>query len=943
MDIPRFPPSTPSSPTNQCGSGGLGDLRNISRRGWSKSADDLSRISPSSFTPTKPSFQDRIVEYRSRSGSNASAASPSSPISQPNVINGRHPFPTVGSESPSSSPPRSATLPTLAISVSSPEEDGPLARTASPTHVHTRSHSFTPKLHSKLAPRHPPPPSPQRTNSNDREQEPRATEKMFGIPAKPAFGFGFGGPNPKSPSEVAAPNNRVTTLLPPPTIIEPGQHLEEPESMDPKRSSQIVFHSGFVNRLADVPANLNQGHLHLSKGWKPFKLELKGSKLYFYKPPSDRAASIKDLFPTTLVPPSEEDDEEHITESSTPVDDVDPGSARQRKVRDDGQTGTMSRKKRAYWGRRTHPDLIRNAATGVIEKGTFEALVHEAVFATTFFSEGGSEDRQEQKMIWHDFASSVVLSIPAIMGQQMFEAEFLRCCSYLVTGAEEAVQEEEKSRVAWLANEYLRYHGHPADTTGWAEWKKDTIPDATLSAEETTFAMSGLTYSASTQAVFQCSPHLGAASPNVNTFSPRPEDGTKMISLLDALFSTQYLDSRQGGRPALVPSNRYPWTALYEEGLTRDVLFHLDPHLIAKSLMLFHRSVLEQCPDNITAEFVMGSETLSSEEQEKALASTSFSASLHLFGSDDCPHWLTKLLLLQILGSDTSSGQHYPSSPGNQQIASPGRKSEDRGPQTSRTHSRSEVISVWAKVGELCRAGGDECSWRAIIAALCSRPIARLDKVWKRVDPQAVAAIESWVHVAADGESITVSEPQTTPWGGDVKQKMNEELSQARGEEGSTMIQMEGLGKAKTSFESFRSSFLLCPRRIQVSEHEISDDVRRMVVFWREMAAEGGGTGSTAVKFQRCVMPPSYRLPQLIVCVEWSSSCHCHWLLNHVERAYLSLTFGLDRHQHPRRHTPLSSLSCSPIPFQPLPLWIDPNSSGVALTVMLRICNICEV
>ena len=86
-------------------------------------------------------------------------------------------------------------------------------------------------------------------------------------------------------------------------------------------------------------------------------------------------------------------------------------------------------------------------------------------------------------------------------------------------------------------------------------------------------------------------------------------------------------------------------------------------------------------------------------------------------------------------------------------LCSPGCRSEDRrgggAGQTSRTHSRSELISVWARVGELCRLAGDETSWRAIFAALCSRPIACLDKAWKRVNPQALAVIESWAHMPA--------------------------------------------------------------------------------------------------------------------------------------------------------------------------------------------------
>ncbi|KAG6844129.1 hypothetical protein C0991_004283, partial [Blastosporella zonata] len=60
-----------------------------------------------------------------------------------------------------------------------------------------------------------------------------------------------------------------------------------------------------------------------------------------------------------------------------------------------------------------------------------------------------------------------------------------------------------------------------------------------------------------------------------------------------------------------------------------------------------------------------------------------------------------------------------------QALTLPGRKSEDvfrtlantananlqpsLPPSIARTHSRTEVISVWARVGELCRLAGDEC------------------------------------------------------------------------------------------------------------------------------------------------------------------------------------------------------------------------------------------
>ncbi|KAF8161574.1 hypothetical protein B0H34DRAFT_701542 [Crassisporium funariophilum] len=857
VELSRFhAPSTPSSPTTQnSGGAGLGDLRNISRRGWSKSADDLSKVSPSQFSPVKGSFQERVAEYRNRSGSNASGVSPSSPTSPPSVLNGRLPFPSVSTTPPSSSPPRSATLPSLSISVSAPVlDDGPIPRTTSPTHVHTRSHSFTPKLPSKLAtPRYPP--SPQR--SNDREFDIRDLDRSQGTPTRAGFGFGFSGPsNSKTAADPkAAPSptsNRITTLLPPPSIVFPDKQ-DEDEKADPKRSSQIIFHSSFINRLADVPNNFHHANLPLSKGWKPFKLELKGSKLYFYKPPGDRGNAIRDLFPVGLVPPSEQDVEDSSPELTAAFSE-DGGSARSRKGKEEAGPGTMGRKKRAYWGRKTHPDLILDPK-GQIEKGTFEALVHETVFATTFLDSAASAPGQrnvaekERRKRWYEFGSSVLLSIPAIVGRPTFEAEFLRCCSYLVSGASDDTQEECKSRVAWLANDYLRYHGQPVDVPGWDELKRDTIPGITLSAEISAFS-SGMPVSTSAQAIHHPSPFLGSASPNVNTFSPRPEDGSKMLPLMDALFSPSQLsssyDQQHTLRPNMVPpGSRFPWAALKEEGLSRDLLFLLDPFLIARTLTYFHRSVLDQCPENITAEFIVGQEA-SSDEQDPACPPSSNA----LFGSDDRPHWLTKLLLLQILGADTSSGHNHSNSVTNQ-LSSPGRRSEENRGQTSRTHSRSEVISVWARVGELCRTSGDECSWRAISAALCSRPIARLDKAWKRVDPQASAAIESWVHVTNDKEPCSVTQPQATPWGGHAKTRLVDEFSKAVSDNGDSMIQMTGLLEAKALFEGFRTSFALCPRRVHVSENEVSEDVRRLVAFWRDMAAEGGGTSGIAVKFQR--------------------------------------------------------------------------------------------
>ena len=857
LDIsPTHPTSTPSSPVvPSYPQSGLGDLRNISRKGWSRSADDLSKMPPPKFSPIKTSFQDKVTEYRNRTDSNASAVTPTTPTFPSKPVNGRHAFPSVRNASPtsttSSSPPRSATLPTVSISISAPVVDeSPLMN--STTHVHTRSHSFTPKLPSKLSTTRIPG-SPKRKGSAASERELEAKEHEISpnpAPRSGAYPWKLASTS-STTTDVSTPStsqthmtHRATTLLASPTVVEPKP--EKLDDTDTKRSSQILYHSGFINRLADVPNHFHHTNLALAKGWKPFKLELKGSKLYFHKPPGDRNAAVRDLFPTEFVPAAleEEDDEAdgHIG---------DEGLARVGKGRE--EVGTFGRKKRAFWGRRTHPDLVQR--DGKIDKGTFEALVHEAAFATTFLStrdqdqddrqrEGSEATADEHREQWKDFASSVVLCLPSIVGQGKFEVEFLRCCEYLVNGAEDNAKAEGRSRVGWLAGEYLRYHGMPADAGAWDEWRQETIPDVSVMQ---TSPAPAIPMSSSMQAMHP-SPLL-PSSPNTNTFSPRPNEDPRMASLLGAL-SVQDVPPSPSKKASLELRNfehqqslrsgaRMPWAALQQEGLSRDVLLLLDPNLIAHSLILFHRSVLQQTPENLTASFVICSESS---------AQDAWSCS-PLFGSDDQPHWLTKLLLIQILGVDTSTGTVQ-----SQQLASPGRKSEEHNTtgsqQTSRTHSRSEVISVWTRVGELCRLAGDQCSWRAIFAALCSRPVARLDKAWKRVDPLALAAIESWVYPGSDGEAVGVKEPKVTPWGGDIRERLKDELAKASGDGGEHSFGVESFETARALFEGFRTSFSLCPRRVLIDGEE-GEDVRKMVEYWQDMAAESGGSSSLAMKFQR--------------------------------------------------------------------------------------------
>ncbi|KAJ7339081.1 rho GTPase activating protein 22 [Mycena albidolilacea] len=695
-----------------------------------------------------------------------------------------------------------------------------------PGHVHTRSHSFTPKLSSRLA--NLGGASPGRKGSADqvdlaveRDGRDGKEKEKRGV----GFPFHFGGtqskPLPPDPASLAPPH---IILEPAPeeedassrstnTTLRPASTMVDVATAEGKRASQIVYASGFVNRLI-TPA------LADPRAWKPFKMEVRGQKLILHKPPSDRAAGVRDLFAVGVV---EEPEKEEETDTLA-IEDAGGGQRR--------DAGGNGRKKRAYWGRGRHPGL----GVGRIEKGTMEALVHELAFATVFLHADAMEEeaaRCEEE--WRDYALAVLFSLPLLAGRARVETEFVRCAGYLVSGAGPDEMEKQRARVAWMAGEYLRFHGAPADADAWESFRAETIPDVFFPAMPT--VPSGMPASASTQAMHVPTP-MSSPAPSPTPFSPRPDGSGRMVGLLDALgvrdpivpaspavASLSAPRSPQPQRGGL--SSRMPWAALQADGLTREVLLALDPHVIARSLTLFHRAVLEQAPDNPTTAFV---------------DPAADDASSPFFGSDAAPQWLTKLLLMQILGPDTGSGaaQH-----------DGGEQKNSSGP-SSRTHSRSEVISVWARVGDLCRAAGDECTWRCIVAALCSAPIARLDKVWRRVESQALAAVEGWAQ--SEGEGCEVGEARITPWGGDIRRRVKEEIESARpSEAGGTeeSLLVAPMERALDIFERFRQQFLLCPRRVSLAEDEVGEDVKLLVDHWREKFAEGPGGGGIAAKFVR--------------------------------------------------------------------------------------------
>jgi hypothetical protein len=209
------------------------------------------------------------------------------------------------------------------------------------------------------------------------------------------------------------------------------------------------------------------------------------------------------------------------------------------------------------------------------------------------------------------FASAILLGLPPIVGQGIFETEFLRCSDYLVSGAPDDRKKEQEEKVMVLADEYLRFHERPADPEAWEKWREETIPRFPSWREHQAASapqIGGIPSSSSTQAVFVPTPTLGGEfmSPNLGAFSPRPDQSDPVASILEALDSPRIIPfSYDQERAQQNQSKAMVWAILDRDGFTKEVLTRMDPHLIASSLNVFNRGLWEKTPENVSPGFLL--------------------------------------------------------------------------------------------------------------------------------------------------------------------------------------------------------------------------------------------------------------------------------------------------------------------------------------------------
>ncbi|CCO34479.1 hypothetical protein BN14_08579 [Rhizoctonia solani AG-1 IB] len=318
------------------------------------------------------------------------------------------------------------------------------------------------------------------------ERSPGSAEKGVTTPGSINQGYNvrtFGFPFAMTHKPSTSPPQIVLS-----SALESGSNATLATTKAAKRSSQMVMHQGFLMRLEN-PTQTEKG--------KAFKGVLTGNKLQLYKPPSDKAAELRELFPEGLVVQDIEEEEEEEEEQ---VEVATSGAA------------TTNRTKRKYWGRARHPELQIIGEDKELQ-GTLDALVHEVVFGTTF------DSRLEKET----FAQLMLLCLPNALSQRSeFDEAFMRYLGSAFRtlgqddrcgGSTEEQKTKEKEWLEWLVGTYVLLHGG-LGSDGWDDWLKSVdlhLDSCVIRARE---ASEGL-----------------AASPYVGVFSPRPGEAGAFESI----------------------------------------------------------------------------------------------------------------------------------------------------------------------------------------------------------------------------------------------------------------------------------------------------------------------------------------------------------------------------------------------------------------------------
>lgn len=481
----------------------------------------------------------------------------------------------------------------------------------------------------------------------------------------------------------------------PPPISPVGGNSYKSHSPSASGSGQKQLFSPPSCSLLPSPTFLNPGaspllrpmksEADLQKGWKPYRVILKGSKLYLHKLPADLATTAKQLFPTSIVA--------EVEETVSPLDAP--------KFDD----SFKKRQRRAFWGTGAshHPGLIVDKGKGKerVGGGTLEALLHELVFASCFSGHG------DDRSAYDTFLETLLLIWPFLpFSSSQSASELDRCSGLAVRTALEASTKDPEGSKASTAALILRLKSivrtvcekYPEDlrsAQGQSDWKaalEELVKQLeSLPAEKEEGEVSDLLAQA---------------------YAARPKLKAKLVT---EWTSNKPIYSRAGSSSSTSssPSKPRKHTTTDSEpssSMTTHTFLGLDPVAFAAQIHLFHLDRLAAITGNHRAErsiLCTASGLLAVDKQTAITSLFSFSATR--------PHFLSRMVAHTLFPSTHPSTSFFSSSPAPIDL-------------------RATVITRWIVVGEELRRIGDMAGWMAISFALCCRAIARLEESWRLVE-----------------------------------------------------------------------------------------------------------------------------------------------------------------------------------------------------------------
>lgn len=158
--------------------------------------------------------------------------------------------------------------------------------------------------------------------------------------------------------------------------------------------------------------------------------------------------------------------------------------------------------------------------------------------------------------------------------------------------------------------------------------------------------------------------------------------------------------------------------ALQHEGFSANILLRLTTETVAKSLTWWYHDVVQDLQSKPLVSSILHAASASS-GTSPATPPPYTDDLLALVGTPANLHWLTRLVLSHIFLSPPTESN-------------------------SSKDNRPEVLARWIEIANICRKAQDECSYKAIKAALSMPAVVRLEAMWKQVPTEFVDIVRVW-------------------------------------------------------------------------------------------------------------------------------------------------------------------------------------------------------